>query len=62
MLELSGIVSIMACGISLVRYAYPNVTEISRNSNKKLYHVLAYNSENIVFLFIGIGIVSFDLA
>jgi len=29
---------------------------------KKLYHTLAYNFENIVFLFIGIGFFGFELA
>ena len=29
---------------------------------KKLYHTLAYNFENIVFIFIGIGFFGFDLA
>ncbi|KAL4493449.1 hypothetical protein ABPG72_007457 [Tetrahymena utriculariae] len=61
-LKLSGIVSIMFCGIAMARYALPNVSENSRKVNKKLYHTLAYTFENLVFIFIGIGLVSFDLA
>jgi len=29
---------------------------------KKLYHTLAHNFENLVFLFIGIGFFGFELA
>ncbi|EAS03124.2 transporter, monovalent cation:proton antiporter-2 (CPA2) family protein (macronuclear) [Tetrahymena thermophila SB210] len=61
-LKLSGIVSIMFCGIAMARYALPNVSENSRKVNKKLYNTLAYTFENLVFIFIGIGLVSFDLA
>jgi len=59
---MSGIVSIMFCGLTMARYALPNVTENSRKTNKRLYHTLAYTCENLVFILIGIGFVSFDLA
>ncbi|KRX09063.1 hypothetical protein PPERSA_01950 [Pseudocohnilembus persalinus] len=61
-LGMSGIVSIMFCGISMARYALMNVDPQTRRLNKKLYHTLSYSFENLVFLFIGIGFVSFDLA
>lgn len=60
--QLSGIVSIMFCGISMARYALPNVGENGIKVNNRFYHTLAYNCENLVFLFIGIGIVCFKLA
>lgn len=73
---MSGIVGIMFCGIAMARYALPNLSEnglkvnITKNNKiiilfqimKKLYHTLAYNFENIVFIFIGIGFFGFDLA
>lgn len=73
---MSGIVGIMFCGIAMARYALPNLSEnglkvkaLEKFINnrfvkimKKLYHTLAYNFENIVFLFIGIGFFGFELA
>ncbi|EGR30074.1 sodium hydrogen, putative [Ichthyophthirius multifiliis] len=61
-LQLSGIVSIVFCGIAMVRYALPNVTENNQKVNKRLYNILAYTFENLVFIFIGVGFVCFDLA
>lgn len=59
---MSGIVSIMFCGIAMARYALLNVDSSVKKLNKKLYHTLAYSCENLVFLFMGIGLVSFELA
>lgn len=59
---MSGIVSIMFCGIAMARYALPNVNPSIVRLNKRLFHTMAYSCENIVFLFIGIGFVSFELA
>jgi len=58
----SGIVSIMFCGIAISKYAFYNVGTTSKKMHSQLYHTLAYVSENIVFLFIGIGAITFDLA
>lgn len=61
-LGMSGIVSIIFCGISMARYALPNLSESGMKLLNKFYHIVAYNFENLVFLFIGIGMVGFDLA
>lgn len=61
MLKLSGILSIMACGITMARYALPNITLTGKKINERFYSTLSHNFENLVFLFIGIGIVSFNL-
>ena len=58
----SGIVSIVFCGIAMARYALPNLSESGKALLNKFYHLLAYNFENIVFLFIGLGMVGFNLA
>jgi sodium/hydrogen exchanger 8 len=59
---MSGIVSIMFCGICMARYALPHVTKRNKRVNQQFYNTLAYNFENLVFIFIGIGFVSFNLA
>ena len=59
---MSGIVSIIFCGIAMVRYAIPNLTEQGKNVINRFYKALAINFENLVFLFIGFGVIGFDLA
>lgn len=61
-LDMSGIVSIIFCGISMARYALPNLSDNGMKLLNRFYHIVAYNFENLVFLFIGIGMVGFDLA
>lgn len=55
----------------MARYALPNLSDngklviiiyINLKLLNKFYHVLAYNFENLVFLFIGIGMVGYQLA
>ena len=46
----------------MARYALPNMSDTGRKVVNRLYHTMAYNFENLVFLFIGIGVVGFDLA
>ncbi|CAD8124125.1 unnamed protein product [Paramecium sonneborni] len=58
----SGIVSIVFCGIVMAKYALPNLSESGNQLLNKFYHILSYNFENLVFLFIGIGMVGYDLA
>ena len=61
-MNLSGIVTIIFCGISMTRYALPNVTAFHEKLNNKFYHTIAHSCENIIFIFIGLGIVSLELA
>lgn len=60
-LEFSGIVSIIFCGISMARYAIPNLSKSGRKSISKIYHSMSSIFENLTFLFIGIGLIGFDL-
>ena len=60
-MSLSGIVSIIFCGITMTRYALPNLSENGLRLMNKLYHTLSYTFENTVFLFIGIGVVSMNV-
>ena len=59
--ELSGIVSIVFCGITMARYALPNLTDNGLKLMNRLYHTLSHTFENSAFLFIGIGFVAIDL-
>ncbi|KAL4220616.1 hypothetical protein ACF0H5_021013 [Mactra antiquata] len=52
--EFSGIVSIIACGIIQVHYAFHNITNKSRLAIKFFAKVMATASEIIIFLFLGI--------
>ena len=58
-LQLSGIVSIIFCGISMARYALPNLSVNGRKSLLRIYNSLAHAFEDLVFLFIGIGLIGF---
>ncbi|CAD8143106.1 unnamed protein product [Paramecium octaurelia] len=60
-LEMSGIVSIMFCGISMARYTIPNTNELSKKEFTKFYEIIAHIFENSVFIFIGIGVIGFNL-
>lgn len=60
-LGFSGIVSIMFCGIPIVKYGLPNITSWGRKVTKSFYKVIAHNLEALTFNLIGIGIFGFDL-
>mmetsp|Transcript_8387 Transcript_8387/g.14021 ORF Transcript_8387/g.14021 Transcript_8387/m.14021 type:complete len:519 (-) Transcript_8387:325-1881(-) len=59
-LQLSGIVSILINGIFLNYYGTPNVTRPSKKVIKIAVDTLAYLTESMVFLFLGIGIVAME--
>ncbi|EGR28042.1 sodium-hydrogen exchanger nhe1, putative [Ichthyophthirius multifiliis] len=61
-LKMSGIVSILFCGITMAKYTLPNVSQAGQKINQQIYSNLSYHFSNIVFIFIGIGFVCFDLA
>jgi sodium/hydrogen exchanger 8 len=58
--KLSGIVSILTNGVFLSYYAKPNISLQSIKILKTVYEVVAYISETIVFLFLGIGCFAID--
>ena len=59
-LELSGIVAILTHGVFLNIYASPNISKGSRRVLSIAYETIAYSSETLVFIFLGIGIFAFD--
>lgn len=60
-LNLSGIVSILFCGITMARYTQPNLSEITRAVVGRAYSAVSEAFETLVFIFIGMGIFSFKL-
>jgi sodium/hydrogen exchanger-like protein 6/7 len=58
-LQLSGIVSLLFCGISMRHYAYPNLAAQGRRTTRYMFRVLSTMSEN--FIFISLGITVFGL-
>jgi sodium/hydrogen exchanger 8 len=59
-LELSGIMSILINGIVLSYYATPNLSEYGRKVLSMSYETIAYSTETLVFLFLGMGLFAFD--
>lgn len=52
--RLSGIVSLLFCGITLKHYAYDNMSIRSRRTTKYMFRVLSQLSENFVFIYLGV--------
>lgn len=59
-LQLSGIVAILTNGIFLNYYATPNVNRQSKQVIKIVIDSFAYITETMVFLFLGIGVFTFE--
>ncbi|KAJ3063986.1 monovalent cation:H+ antiporter, CPA1 (nhx1) [Quaeritorhiza haematococci] len=53
-IQLSGIVSLLFCGITLKHYAYDNMSVRSRRTTKYMFRVLSQLSENFVFIYLGV--------
>jgi solute carrier family 9 (sodium/hydrogen exchanger), member 8 len=58
-LQLSGIVAILINGIFLSYYATPNLSEQSRKVLHMAYETIAFSTETLVFLFLGMGMFAF---
>ena len=59
-LALSGIVAICTNGVFLNSYAQNNISRDSRRVLKLCYETIAVTAEQIVFLFLGIGLFAFN--
>jgi len=53
-------VAILLNGIFLNYYATPNISQTSRKIASITYETVAFTAENVVFLFLGIGLFAFD--
>lgn len=59
-LKLSGIVSILTNGVFLSYYATPNISPAAKKVLQLCYETIAISAEQLVFLFLGIGIFAFN--
>ncbi|RGB25611.1 Sodium/hydrogen exchanger family-domain-containing protein [Rhizophagus diaphanus] len=53
-LHLSGIVSLLFCGITLKHYTYDNMSLRTKRTTKYMFHILAKLSENFIFIYLGL--------
>ena len=59
-LKLSGIVSILTNGVFLSYYATPNISPAAKKVLGLCYETIAISAEQLVFLFLGIGMFAFN--
>ncbi|KIY67623.1 sodium/hydrogen exchanger [Cylindrobasidium torrendii FP15055 ss-10] len=53
---MSGIVSLLFCGITLKHYAYHTMSRRTQRSSKYIFSTLAQLSENFIFIYLGMSI------
>ncbi|KAJ3110372.1 Sodium/hydrogen exchanger 9 [Phlyctochytrium bullatum] len=58
-LQLTGIISIFFCGVAMAHYAAGNLSDESRKTIKTTLRVLAFMCECFIFLYLGMGLLSF---
>lgn len=54
--HMSGIVSLLFCGITLKHYAYYNMSRRTQISTKFIFQILARLSENFIFVYLGLAL------
>lgn len=55
-LQMSGIVSLLFCGITLKHYAYHTMSRRTQRTTKYIFSMLAQLSENFIFIYLGMSI------
>ncbi|KAI9700359.1 MAG: monovalent cation:H+ antiporter, CPA1 (nhx1) [Candelina mexicana] len=55
-LHMSGIVSLLFCGITLKHYAYYNMSRRTQLTTKYIFQVLAQLTENFIFIYLGLSL------
>ncbi|KAG2130364.1 Sodium/hydrogen exchanger family-domain-containing protein, partial [Suillus clintonianus] len=55
-LEMSGIVSLLFCGITLKHYAYHTMSRRTQRTTKYIFSTLAQLSENFIFIYLGLSL------
>ncbi|EJD43554.1 sodium/hydrogen exchanger [Auricularia subglabra TFB-10046 SS5] len=61
-LGMSGIVSLLFCGITLKHYAYHTMSVRTQRTSKYLFGVLAQLSENFIFIYLGLNLFTLPAA
>lgn len=59
-LHMSGIVTLLFCGITLKHYAYYNMSRRTQLTTKYFFQVLAQLSENFIFIYLGLTLFTED--
>lgn len=58
---MNGPVSILFCGIFMARYTTPNLLPATQTMINRGYSVITYSAEILVYIFLGMGLFSFNL-
>lgn len=54
--HMSGIVSLLFCGITMKHYAYYNMSRRTQIATKYIFQLLAHLSENFIFIYLGLSL------
>lgn len=57
---MSGIVSLLFCGITLKHYAYHNMSRHTQRATRYIFQTLANLSENFIFIYLGLSLFTQD--
>ncbi|KAG9125934.1 monovalent cation:H+ antiporter, CPA1 (nhx1) [Ceratobasidium sp. 392] len=60
-MHMSGIVSLLFCGITLKHYAYHTMSRRTQRTTKYMFAVLAQLSENFIFIYLGLNLFTQDV-
>ncbi|WVO18112.1 sodium/hydrogen exchanger 3 [Cryptococcus depauperatus] len=60
-IAMSGIVSLLFCGITLKHYAYHTMSRRTQRTTKYMFAVLAQLSENFIFIYLGLNLFTQDV-